>query len=157
MRARAVVLTGPLLVAASLAVTSPVVASAGGPVVTRGGGTETFPDELFLDLCGIETDTTVIERWVLKEFPDGAETLQVERTFDPADPRLPVEKGAGTSFTAPDGSRWVVGKPIQIIGANGGLRVLDAGRVLFDPDGDVADVRGPHPSLDADLADVYCP
>jgi hypothetical protein len=35
--------------------------------------------------------------------------------------------------------------------------VLDAGWISFDPDGEVSTVRGPHPSVDADLADYYCP
>src|SRR3954454_9484271 len=133
-------------------------AASGKPVVTTGGGTETFADDLFLDLCGIETETTLIEKWTLKEFPDGSSTLHDERTFVPADPRLPVEKGAATSFNAPDGSRRVVGTPIHIISrTGGGTRILDAGQVWFGVNGDVVTMHGPHPSLDADLAEYYCP
>jgi hypothetical protein len=55
------------------------------------------------------------------------------------------------------GSFVGVGKPIQLIGPDGGVRLLDAGWVEFDPDGNASDVRGPHPSLDADLRDYYCP
>ena len=134
----------------------PAAAAGGKPVITKGGGTETFADDLFLDLCGIATNTTLTEKWTLKEFPDGSETLHVVRTFVPDDPRLPIEKAAGTSFTAPDGSRRVVGKPIHLIGP-GGVRILDAGWVLFDPAGEIVDVRGPHPALGVDLADYYCP
>ena len=146
------VMAGVLLVAGA----GTAVAAGGAPVVTRGGGTDTFADDFILDLCGIETETTLTERWTLKEFPDGSETLQVTRTFVSADPRLPVEKGAGTAFTAPDGSRRVVGTPLHLIGPNG-VRILDAGQVVFGPDGDVVSMRGPHPSLDADLAEYYCP
>ncbi|CAN5733271.1 hypothetical protein BH24CHL6_BH24CHL6_05030 [soil metagenome] len=127
---------------------------AGGPVRTSDSYTETFHDEFILDLCGIETLTTVTERWTLKEFADGSATLHVNRTFVPEDPRLPIEKGAATSFFAPDGTQTVVGKPIQLFWPKGGVRLLDAGWVEF---GDELTVRGPHPSLDVDLALYYCP
>ena len=147
-----------LVLAAGLSVALPSgTAAAAAPVVERGGGQETFFDDFIHDLCGIDTLTTLTERWTRKTFADGSETLQVVRTFVSEDPRLPVEKGAGTAFTAPDGSRRVVGTPIHLIGPNGGTRLLDAGQVWFDVNGDVADVRGPHPSLDADLATYYCP
>ena len=156
MRRRAGMVSVALLGAALVCGGNPAAARGGGPIITKGGGTETFADDFLLDLCGILTDTTLTEKWTRKQFPDGSETLHVERTFDPADPRVPVEKGAGTSFTAPDGSRRVVGKPIQLIGPRG-VRILDAGWVLFDADGNVVDQRGPHPFLTADLAAAYCP
>jgi hypothetical protein len=148
----AVALAGSLLVAGP----GTAVAAGGAPVITRGGETVTFADDFLLDLCGIETETTLTERWTLKEYPDGSETLQVARTFVSADPQIPVEKGAGTAFTAPDGSRRVVGTPLHLIGPHG-VRIIDAGQVTFAPDGDVVSMRGPHPSLDADLAEYYCP
>jgi hypothetical protein len=150
-------LTAVVLVAALAGGAGPAAAAGGGPTVTSGGGTETFFDDFILDLCGIATETTITERWTRKQFPDGSETLQVVRTFVPADLRVPIEKGAGTSFIAPDGSRRVVGKPLQLIGRQGGVQVVDAGWVLFDPEGNLVEVRGPHPSLSADLADLYCP
>ncbi len=147
-----------VLLGAALVGGSPAAAAAGGgPVITKGGGTETFADDFILDLCGIATQTTVTEKWTLKVFPDGSSTFHDERTFVPADRRLPIEKGAATSFTAPDGSRRVVGKPIQLVGPKGGVRILDAGWVLFDPAGNLVDLRGPHPFLSADLVAAYCP
>jgi hypothetical protein len=144
------------MAALMVAGTGTAVAAGGAPVVTQGGGTETFADDFILDLCGIETETTLTERWTLKEFPDGSETLQVTRTFVSADPRIPIEKGAGTAFTAPDGSRRVVGTPLHLIGPHG-VRILDAGQVVFGPDGEIVSMRGPHPSLDTDPAEYYCP
>jgi hypothetical protein len=132
-------------------------AAAGGPTITKGGGTETFFDDFLFDLCGIPTETTLTEKWTHKQFADGSETLQVVRTFVPADSPFPIEKAAGTSFTAPDGSRRVVGKPIQLIDRPGGVRLLDAGWVLFDPEGNIVEMRGPHPFLSADLVEAYCP
>ena len=74
----------------------------------------------------------------------------------PDDPRIPIEKGAATSFIAPDGSRTVVGKPIQLIGRKG-VRIRDAGRIVLDEAGNVLSVNGPHPAYGVDLAPYYCP
>ncbi len=138
---------------------SPAAAAEGsGPTITRGGSEETFlVDDYILDLCGIVADVTVSERWTLKEFPDGSETLHVVRTYTSSDPRIPMEKGAATSFNAPDGSRVVVGKPLHLFDPDGGVLVLDAGWIAFDTLGDPADMRGPHPFLELDPADLYCP
>ncbi len=161
MRHRAAFVTMAIGVVLGASLTGASAASAGvgatGPVVTRGGVVDTFDDDFILDLCGITTQTTVTERWTLKQYPDGSETFHDVRTFVSVDPRIPVEKGAATSFWTPDGSRRVVGKPIQLIGPDGGVQLLDAGWVAFDRAGDVSDVRGPHPSLDVDLAEYYCP
>ena len=143
--------------ALGLALASAAPASAARPVKESGSFVDTFDDEFILDLCGIETKTTLTQRWSSKLYPDGSEKVHVVRTFVPADPRLPIEKGAGTTFVAPDKSRRVVGKPIQLFDPHGGVRLLDAGWVAFNPDGSVSDVRGPHPSLHVDLYDYYCP
>ena len=145
------------LVAAGLLGLSTAPAAAARPVIERASYVDRFADDLFLDLCGIRTMTTLTERWSLKRYRDGSEVLHVVRTFVPDDRRLPIEKGAGTTFTAPDGSRTTVGKPIHLIARDGGTTILDAGRVMFDAEGNVTSVRGPHPALDADLAEFYCP
>lgn len=146
-----------LLLAATTALTLSLAAgavSAAAPTRESDAYTESFFDDFILDLCGIETDTTVTERWTFKEFADGSATLHVVRTFVPDDPRIPVERGAGTSFFAPDGTQRVVGMPIQLLDRNGGVMILDAGWIEF---GDEITVRGPHPSLEVDLAGFYCP
>lgn len=64
-----------------------------------------------------------------------------------------------SQFLAPDGSRTVAGQPIHLI-SSAGTTLLDAGRVRFDDEGNVVSVNGPHPFLDADLAELvghYCP
>jgi len=132
-------------------------AAAQGPEIERGTVHDTFDDDLYLDLCGVTTKTTVTERWSLMTYPDGSQVFHDERTFRSADPRLPVEKGAATAFYAADGSWRVVGKPIQLIAPDGGTLLLDAGWISFNADGDVSTVRGPHPSVGVDLADYYCP
>lgn len=143
--------------AIGLTATTATTASAAPPERERVSSVETFDDDFIFGLCGIETRTTVTERWSSTVRADGSTMLHVVRTFVSDDPRLPVEKGAGTTFIAPDGSRRVVGKPIQLIGPNGGVRLLDAGQVVFGPAGNPSDVRGPHPSLGADLSVYYCP
>lgn len=157
MRTRTWLMTTGALVLALSGSAGAAAAGGGGPVVTKGSETFTFADEFILDLCGIETDTTLTEQWTHKQFSDGSETLHVVRTFVSVDPRLPVEKGAATSFIAADGSRRVVGKPFQLIWPHGGATVVDAGWVLFDPDGNLVEMRGPHPFLSSDPADLYCP
>lgn len=151
--------TATLSIVAALVIGSVATASAqaAGPIRESDAYTERFHDGLILELCGIDTWTTLIERWTWKLYPDGSEMLQVTRTFIPDDPRIPIEKGAGISFTAADGSRLVIGKPLQLFEPDGGVRILDAGIAAFDADGRLVLARGPHPSLDADLVELYCP
>ncbi len=132
-------------------------ATASEPTIERGRFEERFFDDLFLDLCGIETYTTLQQSWSVKTFADGSEQVHVVRTFVPDDPRLPVERGAGTSLHAPDGTVRVVGKPLQLFEPDGGIRLLDAGFVEF---GDELIVHGHHPVPvweGVDLAPYYCP
>jgi hypothetical protein len=145
------------IAAAALVVLPAAPASAGRPVIERASYTDRVVDDLILDLCGIETWTTVTERWSSKRFPDGSEIFHVVRTFVPDDPRIPVEKGAATSYFAPDGSRTTVGTPIHLMDQSGGTMLIDAGRALFDSDGNLVSVNGPHPALESDLAEYYCP
>jgi hypothetical protein len=150
---------GLIAAAAALAVTGGSATAAHGargkPVAERDSFVDAFPDDFILDLCNIETTTTLTQRDEVTTFPDGSQQVHVTRTFISDDPRLPVEKGAGTTFITPDGTRTVTGTPIHLIGPDGGTRLLDAGQVTF---GTELDVRGPHPSLFApDLAPYYCP
>ena len=135
-------------------------ASAAGPVVEHAHYTDYIVhDDFFLDLCGIDTNTSVTETDTLKTWPDGSQTFHVERTFVPEDPRLPIERGSGTAYYAADHETLlrIVGKPLQLFEPGGGIRVLDAGQSLFGPDGTVLHghiVVG----VDApDLAAYYCP
>ena len=155
MKPRAIILS--ITAALVLTATSAIAVRAGGPEIERDAYTARFLDDFILDLCGIDTWTTVTERWSSKVYPDGSETFHIVRHFVPDDPRIPIEKGAATAFFAPDGSRRVVGTPIQLFNPDGGVLLLDAGWVQFDASGERVMARGPHPSLDVDLADYYCP
>jgi hypothetical protein len=144
-----------LAVALTLGGMSAPSAQAAAPVRAGDSYTETFFDSFIYDLCGIETLTTVTERWTLKEFADGSAVLHVNREFIPADRRIPIERGAGTSFFAPDGTQTAVGRPTQLFSQDGRrLVLLDAGRVVF---GEEITMRGHIESLGVDLAPFYCP
>ena len=80
----------------------------------------------------------------------------MQREYVSDDPRIPIERGAATSFTSADGSRRVTGTPIHLIGTHGTI-VLDAGNIMFGPNGELVDTRGPHPFVVADeIAQYYC-
>jgi hypothetical protein len=115
---------------------------------------DTFPDDFILELCGIETMTTVTEHWTLTTYEDGSQRLRTSRMFVSDDPRLPIEQGAGMSYWDADGVQTVHGSPIRLRRPGQGIILLDAGRVVFS---DPPVIRGPHPSLAMDLADAYCP
>ena len=154
---------------AALALLAAILLSpAAAPASTHGGGGAPVvehhqsidyltPDDFFIDLCGIVTNTTVKELDILKTWPDGSQSFHVERSFIPDDPRLPIERGAGTSYFAPDGTMLrITGKPIQLIGPHGGVRALDAGLTLL------GDPTVSHGHIDVgigneDLAPFYCP
>jgi hypothetical protein len=149
--------TSVTLTAAALLGLSVAPAAADRPDIVRDRYVDRFQDDFIQDLCGIDTWTTVTERWSSTTFPDGSEIFHIVRTFVPDDPRIPIEKGAGTTFFAADGSKTVAGKPIHLFGTDGGTTLIDAGRALFDAEGNLTAVNGPHPFLDADLAELYCP
>jgi len=129
-------------------------ASGGKPTQERGRVVETFADDFLHDLCGIDTTTTMTQHFNVTTFPDGSQLVHETRTFVSADPRVPIEKGAGTSHWSPDGIQTVTGTPIHLISDHGTV-LIDAGRVTF---ADELDVRGPHPSLFVpSLAPYYCP
>lgn len=54
---------------------------------------------------------------------------------------------------APDGTSVAAGNETHILGANGGIVLLDAGRIVFDPDGNVTFIAGRHPQF---LGATFC-
>jgi hypothetical protein len=148
-----------LFVSAAFAVvlgaTSAGVVRAQAPVQITDSYTEVIYDDFIFELCGIETLTTVTERWTLKEFADGTAMLHVNREFLPHDRRIPLERGAGTSFFAPDGTQTTVGSLTRLFDQDSHrLLLVDGGRVVF---GDEIAIRGHVESFDVDLAEYYCP
>lgn len=154
MHRRLPAVTLALAVALSLL---PAASLAAKPERETDSYTDRFHDDFIFDMCGIDTWTTVTERWTLKTWPDGSQTFHTRRTFAPDDLRIPIEKGAGTGFFAPDGSSRVTGKPLQLFDRDGGILLLGTGLVRFDPDGNVLVAHGHDEALTADLAEFYCP
>ena len=115
---------------------------------------ETFADNFIVELCGISTMTTVTEHWTLTTYADGSQRFRVSRRFVPADPRIPIEYGAGMSTFDVNGVQTVHGSPIRLQRRGEGIILLDAGLVVLNDD---PTVHGPHPSLGIHLAEVYCP
>jgi hypothetical protein len=151
-----------IAIALSIALASTVLAA--GPVAAdrpyRDGDayTVTFFDDFIFELCGIETMTTLTERWTFTDYGGGRMRLHVVRTFVPDDPRIPIEKGAGSRFIEPDGTEIVVGTPLLLFDPDGGVQALDAGRVVF---GDDISAHGRQDlsieDLEGDLSSYYCP
>lgn len=79
--------TSAVLLVGLTALATAAPAAAQGPVIERGSVHDTFVDDLYLDLCGTRTKTTVSERWTLKTYPDGSQVFHDVRTFRSADPR----------------------------------------------------------------------
>ena len=96
------------LMATAFLVLPAAPAVADGPVIERASYVERFEDDYILDLCGIETWTTVTERWSSKKFPDGSEIFHVVRPFVPDDPLLPRrgEPPPASSRPMAPGRRW---------------------------------------------------
>jgi hypothetical protein len=63
-----------------------------------------------------------------------------------------VERDTWTFIGTPDSARSV-GLTVQIKGVDGMVQ-LDAGQLVFDEDGNIEYVRGPHPQA---LGEVFCP
>ena len=122
--------------------------------VHSGTYVDTFEDDFIFDLCGIRTMTTVKERWTLTTYADGSQRFTNSRKFVPADTRIAIEYGAAMSTWDANGVQTVHGSPIRLQRRGEGVILLDAGFVTLSDD---PTVHGPHPSLDLDLAEYYCP
>ena len=147
------ILTGTLALAALGAGATNVLAAK--PEAEHSGQVvETFADDFILELCGIETMTTVTERWTLTSYADGSQRFVVSRKFKSDDPRLPIEFGAGMSTWDANGVQTVHGSPLRLLRPGEGMTLLDAGFATLTDD---PTIHGPHPFLDADLAAAYCP
>jgi hypothetical protein len=154
LRRGAILALVAVAVPAGVAAAPAMAGGGGGPTVEREVIEETFFDEFILDVCGVATDTTLTQRTTTKTFPDGSQTVHVNAEFVPDDPRIASERNAFTDRITPDGTLTTGGLAIRLYRKGEGTVIRDAGWVRFLEDGLV--VRGPHPFLETDPADVYC-
>lgn len=126
----------------------------GRPTIEKEATTVTFHDSFIQDVCGIATQTTLTQRTTTKTYPDGYTTVHVNGELVPDDPRIASERDAFTDVIAPDGTLTTIGLAIRLYRKGEGTVIRDAGWVRFLEDGLI--VRGPHPFLDTDPADVFC-
>ena len=144
------------IAAAALAAVAagPAVAAGGKPVMERETFEVTYFDDFIFDLCGVETMTTQTQTTTIKTFPDGSVTEHINVEYVPDDPSIASERYGRTNFFAPDGTQTIVGLAIRLYRKGEGTIIRDAGWVRVEEDGLV--IRGPHPFLETDPAEVYC-
>ncbi len=143
-----------VIAAAPAATAAPERGHGGKPTVEHEAIQETFFDDFIFDLCGVATNTTLTQRVTVKTYPDGYQTVHVVSEFVPDDPRIASERNAFTDVIETDGTLTTKGLAIRLYRKGEGTIIRDAGWVRFLEDGLV--VRGPHPFLETDPADVYC-
>ncbi len=148
-----------ILAALAVAASAPAAAAedfghGGRPTVEHEAIEVTFFDDFILDTCGMATQTTLKQRTTTKTYPDGYTTVHVNAEYVPDDPRIASERDAFTDEIEPDGTLTTKGLAIRLFRKGEGTIIRDAGWVRFLEDGLV--VRGPHPFLGTDPAEVFC-
>lgn len=149
-----------LLFGAALALVPATAVAAQPEMGTFDNGFESFHDT---EVCGaapfgFDVDATEHEYGFFQVFRNGSgdvTRLLVHLNYDAwisANGKTIVEQDTWTFIATPDGSRGV-GLTVQIKGADGMVQ-LDAGQIVFDADGNISYVRGPHPQA---LGEVFCP
>jgi hypothetical protein len=110
------------------------------------------------DPWGFDVNATEHEYGSFQVFFDGSGNVTrvlVHLNYDAwisANGKTIVERDTWTFIGTPDSARDV-GLTVQIKGVDGIVQ-LDAGQVVFDEDGNIEYVRGPHPQA---LGEVFCP
>ena len=150
-----------LVLGAAALLLAPAGASAATPDMgTFDNGYNSFVDT---EVCaaapfGFDVNATEHEYGTFQVFydQDGDFTrLLVHLNYDAwisANGKTIVERDTWTFIATPDSSRSV-GLTVQIKGVDGMVQ-LDAGQIVFDANGDIAYVRGPHPQA---LGENFCP
>jgi hypothetical protein len=126
---------------------------------TFDNGYESFVDtEVCADApFGFDVNATQHEYGSFQVFFDGdgnVARVLIHLNYDAwisANGKTLVERDTWTFIRTPESDRDV-GLTVQIKGADGMVQ-LDAGQVVYDDDGNVAYVRGPHPQA---LGETFC-
>lgn len=120
----------------------------------------TSPDSFTDDSCGFPVDVNVQDSGVVTVFFDAQgnpQSATVETntvgTNSANGITLRVTGHYVDFFNFSTGYDKETGLPIHV--QDGGVVIRDAGYLLFNPDGSVAVIHGPHPQLEGDIAG-YC-
>ena len=136
-------------------------ASAAAPDIGRfddGFNSFTDPDVCASDPWGFDVNATEHEYGTFQAFLDASGNVTkviVHFNYDAwisANGKTIVERDTWTFIATPDSARSV-GLTVQIKGVDGMVQ-LDAGQLVYDEDGNIEYVRGPHPQA---LGEVFCP
>jgi hypothetical protein len=147
------------IAAGALAVTAlaaPTAAHASTPVQFKFTETISFTDTI---TCGFPIALNFQFNAVGRVFLDAQgnfQSMTIEQSVvgtDSANGITLRENDHFVDFLNSIGTDKEVGLPIHIQG--GGVVIRDAGYILFNPDGSVAYIHGPHPFLEGDTA-AYC-
>ncbi|MGH3384788.1 MAG: hypothetical protein ACRDO1_09445 [Nocardioidaceae bacterium] len=128
---------------------------ANSPVHGSYSFTDSFVDS---EYCAFPLEVSQLESAQYTTYfnADGSEArLVIHRTVQftiEANGRTLIERDRYQLFIAPDGSIHEVGLHTHVRGQHG-LVLRDAGHVLFNPDGSVEYIRGPHPQF---LGGTFC-
>jgi hypothetical protein len=152
-----------LILALSLVAMLLPVASATAAVPDMGTFDDGFISFVDTEVCapdpwGFDVNATEHEYGSYQVFFDEAGNLTrvlVHLNYDAwisANGKTIVERDTWTFIATPDGARDV-GLTVHIVGADGMVQ-LDAGQLVYDADGNIDYVRGPHPQA---LGETFCP
>ena len=132
----------------------PHTAQAAAPDSGTFSFTENIVDE---DVCrpeGFAVDASITESGSYRVLfnPDGS-IKQVIVYVDfvatiSANGKTIYERDRWQDFYYPDGSQKRVGLTVHIKGPDGSIVQLDAGQIVFNADGTVASIHGPHPQFE---------
>jgi hypothetical protein len=138
----------------ALAVSAPAAASAAVPVHGTFSSHEVYVDS---DVCapeGFPVDVVQDESNMFQVFFDrSGEVASVSvhvdyRAVISANGHTIVERDKWKDVFYPDGTARMVGDSVHIQGPGGGLVQHDAGQIVFNADGSVAAIHGPHPQFE---------
>lgn len=135
-------------------------ASASTPSVDHFTSQDSFYASTLSAECGFDIWRDSSATWTIISFQDGSVQVHGEGVdVFSANGRSVTERDAFTYFFSADGSYTITGADYHAYQPGAGLVVIDAGKVGFDPDGNIVLLDGPHPIvLDGyDRAPTFCP
>ena len=141
-------------IAVALAVSAPAAASAAVPVHGTFSSHEVYVDP---DVCApegfpvnvVQDETDTFTVFFDKSGAVTSVSVHVDyRAVISANGHTIVERDKWMDVFYSDGTAHMVGDSVHIQGPGGGLVQHDAGQIVFNADGSVAAIHGPHPQFE---------